>query len=357
MATHARRAFAALVAPIGGSVALCAAKSSWPDMNLPERASVHADGSVDALLNYQASHVTLVRTRRDAGGSDATLDGADWEPHPVLMRDGRRETTPLTLDRNGFELMEDKRDSHVCYYDEQAVIGPYYRECERLLQRVTGAKFVAAFDHNVRCDTAKATGRRLVGGNLVQAPAGLVHGDYTKDSAPRRFALLGQPPKLNDALRPILGDRPLVNAALVDEALSGQRRYALINIWRPISTVEQKPLACADAASVSAKDLVVFQIVYADRVGENYFAKWSAAHRWFYFPTMTRDEVLLIKQWDSEGDLVSASSGAGSGAEGASRGAGTGTSTFALHTAFKDPSSAPTAPDRESIEVRLVCVF
>ena len=58
---------------------------------------------------------------------------------------------------------------------------------------------------------------------------------------------------------------------------------------------------------------------------------------------MTPDEVLLIKQWDSQGSLAKAGQ--------------RGTSTFALHTAFKDPSSAPSAPDRESIEVRLVCVF
>ena len=43
--------------------------------------------------------------------------------------------------------------------------------------------------------------------------------------------------------------------------------------------MEQKPLACADAASVSSDDLIIFQIVYADRVGENYFAKYSERHR------------------------------------------------------------------------------
>lgn len=228
---RARHVLAALAAPIGGTVAFCAsAKSAWPDMVLPANPSVHADGSVDVILNYQQPHVELVQTRRDAGGSDDALHGADWDAHAVTMRDGRREAKPLTLDANGFELRQEPTASHHNFYDEKAVVGPYYRECEALLRRVTGARFVAAFDHNVRCDAAKAAGRKLEGGNLVQAPAGLVHGDYTRDSAPRRFALLGEPPKLNDALRGVLGDRPLIDKALVDEALSGERRYAFINV-------------------------------------------------------------------------------------------------------------------------------
>ena len=113
-------------------------------------------------------------------------------------------------------------------------------------------------------------------------------------------------------------------------------------MWRPISKIEQKPLACADAASVKEEDLIVFQIVYKDRIGENYFAKWRAEHKWCYFPSMTPDEALLIKQWDSHGTLAPAKGGK---------------STFALHTAFLDPASPEDAADRESIEVRLVLVW
>ena len=38
-------------------------------------------------------------------------------------------------------------------------------------------------------------------------------------------------------------------------------------------------------------------------MGENYFAKPSPRHRWFYFPHMEGDEAMLIKQWDSAGPL------------------------------------------------------
>ena len=38
-------------------------------------------------------------------------------------------------------------------------------------------------------------------------------------------------------------------------------------------------------------ELIVFSIHYADRVGENYFAKWprSGEHAWSFFPEMTPD--------------------------------------------------------------------
>mmetsp|Transcript_1606 Transcript_1606/g.4024 ORF Transcript_1606/g.4024 Transcript_1606/m.4024 type:complete len:153 (-) Transcript_1606:92-550(-) len=152
---------------------------------------------------------------------------------------------------------------------------------------------------------------------------------------------------MNDALKKKLGETPLVDAETIEEALSGRRRYCLVNIWRPIKRVQTKPLACADAASVVGDDLIVFSIHYADRIGENYFAKHRSEHSWSYFPSMTPDETILIKQWDSHGDLAPSKPS----------NAAAGTSTFALHSAFADPHAPPEAPDRESIEVRLVLVF
>ena len=63
----------------------------------------------------------------------------------------------------------------------------------------------------------------------------------------------------------------LLDPDLVQDALSGKRRYAFINVWRNIQAepVKSCPLACVDAANNHMKDLLVFQIVYSDRVGEN----------------------------------------------------------------------------------------
>ncbi|CAE7936512.1 aclN, partial [Symbiodinium sp. KB8] len=53
----------------------------------------------------------------------------------------------------------------------------------------------------------------------------------------------------------------------------------------------------------------------------------------YYYPDMRKDEVLLLKQWDSEGSL-----------SGGTR------APFTLHSAFDDPSSPADAEDRESME-------
>ena len=67
---------------------------------------------------------------------------------------------------------------------------------------------------------------------------------------------------------------------------------------------------------------------------------------------MTRDEVLLIKCWDSAGADFLDSEGDGGGPAARSVPA-----TFSLHTAFNDPTTPPAAPERVSLEVRTVAFF
>ena len=291
--------------------------STWPTMQPANEVGY-------ASFNYCAPDVTAVSTRRDGAGSDGELEGAAWSPTVVRIHDGRER--PWSLEKNGFRLVEAPIDADLDLYDDAAVTGRYYGMCEALVaEQCPGATVVKAFDHNVRCEEGKASGRKLKGGSNVQAPAGLVHGDYTAVSAPRRLAQLSEAPKTNDAL----------NKPPLDGVDATGRRFAFINVWRPISTVQSTPLACCDASSVSEDELLTFQIHYSDRVGENYFARHHERHAWYYFPRMRREEALLIQQWDSADDAAK----------------------FALHSAFSDPSSPSDAPARESIEVRLVVVY
>jgi len=102
---------------------------------------------------------------------------------------------------------------------------------------------------------------------------------------------------------------------------------------------------------VKPEDLVVFEIHYSDRIGENYFAKYSPDHRWWFYPEMKRTEALLIKQWDSEGGLAK------SKGQGADSDFPDLPCSFSFHSAFTDPSTRDGAPDRWSMEVRCVVLF
>ncbi len=188
----------------------------------------------------------------------------------------------------------------------------------------------------------------------MQGPAHVVHGDYTLTSAPQRLRDLTKPPTTNDTLRAVLGEgQSLIDPNMARRALGDDGRFAIINVWRNIARepVATHPLALCDAHTVQPEDLVVFEIHYQDRIGENYFAKHSPLHQWYYYPYITGDEALLIKQWDSDGVLARSKGAKGDAVEQHMP------CTFSFHSAFEDPTTPPDAPDRWSIEVRCMVVY
>mmetsp|Transcript_34681 Transcript_34681/g.80962 ORF Transcript_34681/g.80962 Transcript_34681/m.80962 type:complete len:334 (+) Transcript_34681:70-1071(+) len=295
-----------------------------------------------------------VGTYRDLLGSDGEFFGVNPVATEVSVLDARDKG--MTLDKNGFEIFQHQW-SHVDYYDNSEVLMKYYPEVEALVRRCTGASKVVAFDHNIRSKSKKTSGEKLVHGNAVQEPLITygVHNDYTVTSAPLRVRQLAQPPKVNDTLRPRLGATPAIDPEEVDSLLEG--RWMLINVWRNISEapVQKFPLGFCDSQTTSMDDLVTFEIRYKDRTGENYFARHSKQHQWYYFPQATRDEAVLLKVWDSRGKDVVAQM-PGKSKESASPDKLV-EANFVLHSAFVDPNSPEGAPDRESIEIRTAAFF
>lgn len=230
------------------------------------------------------------------------------EQRQVTIHDMRPLAAELSIDRQGFELR--RHETAVAdLYDDERVTRVYDREIEALLKEVLGADRVVVFDHTRRADSP--TGAANPDG--VRGPAGRVHVDYTVASGPVRAG---------DAL----------GAGEVERILAAGGRIVQINVWRPITgPVRRTPLALADAASIGEAELVATDQVFPDRVGEIYQVAYGPSQRWYWAPRMGRDEVLLIKGWDSLED---------------------GRARFTPHGAFPLPSQEPDAPARESIEVR-----
>ncbi len=228
------------------------------------------------------------------------------DPRRVTIHDAR-QSSALGLDTSGFQLVRHRSALTELpeYADEARVRGVYYPEVERLLLAATGAEKVVIFDHTVR-DSTPNHGREG-----IREPAARVHDDQTFASAPGR---------VRRHLSPEEADRRL------------QRRFAIVNVWRPIEEpVRRWPLALCDARSIDTSDLVVTDHIYRDWKGETFSFLYNTAHRWFYYPQQRPDEALLLKIYDSQTD---------------------GTARLTAHTAFDDPSSPPDAPHRRSIEVR-----
>ena len=296
-----------------------------------------------------------VLTRRDEDGSDASWTGVDLENRQMSVQDARRleATARCTLTHHGFEMREYPLAPNLNFLEHDQVVERYFPQCVEIVREVTGASFVTAFDYNIRSATGKETKQRIKGGQQVQGPAHVVHGDYTLTSAPQRLRDLTNPAGENDALRTQLTGRvALLETVEVEQILSGGR-FAMINVWRNIDQepVATQPLALCAAASVKPEDLIVFEIHYQDRIGENYFSKHADRHQWYYYRGLRQHEALLIKQWDSWGELAR-SDGARSDSHSAD-----GPCTFSFHSAFEDPGTPPDAPDRWSIEVRCVALY
>jgi hypothetical protein len=228
------------------------------------------------------------------------------EDHVVPIRSARPIADRLTLDKEGFELIN--RPTAVRdFWNEEEIRTVYYPEVEQALKDITGADKVFVFDHTLRRRVRGAEDRSR---DAPRQPVPRVHVDHTEKSAPQR-------------VRDFFGEEA---AALL------RGRVQVINLWRPITgPLRDAPLAVCDARTVASEDLVGSDLVYRDRVGETYAVRFNPAHRWYYVPEMKRDEVLLLKCYDSRRDVAA---------------------RFMPHTAFEDPTAPANVLPRESIEIR-----
>jgi hypothetical protein len=285
-------------------------------------------------------------TRRTPDGKDTPFEGIKWDEAEVEIHNGRLHH--LLFDKNGFQLVQNSIPENLDFFDLSDIVNNYYPICRDLLANHLGNGVkVYPFDHNVRSNVIKCAASTKYEQTVLE-PIRIVHADYTAVSAPKRLEQLAQAPKINDIHSRFLKEHEtLLDPQLVQQILLGKRRFVFANVWRSIdkqAPVQQHPLACMDAQSLENDQLRTFSIYYEDRVGQNYFLTNHSQQRWFYFPLMTHDEAILLKQWDSSGDFALT--------KGSKH-----LSTFSAHSAFIDPNSPQDAPPRESIEVRCVVIY
>jgi hypothetical protein len=146
--------------------------------------------------------------------------------------------------------------------------------------------------------------------------ASVVHNDYTNASAQKR-------------LRDLLPED--------DAKVRINTRFAIINVWRSIAgPVIQTPLSCCDAQTLDEADIVASERRAKDRIGELELVSFNSGHRWYYYPEMTKEEVLLIKTFDSAED---------------------GRARRSVHCAFNNPLAPSDAAPRESMESRMLVFY
>jgi hypothetical protein len=265
--------------------------------------------AIEATLNYYLDTGEKPFTYTGAPGSKDKRSGGGQDPRRVTLRNGRLDADTFVLERDGFRFV--RHDTKVTdFYDPDQVRRVYYPEMEALVKAEIGAARVVVFDHTLRtADDAEREQRQ------IREVVRRVHNDYTEWSGPQRVRDLL--PQEADALL--------------------QRRFAIVQVWRPIRhPVETFPLGICDARSLAPDNLVVSERRYPNRIGQTYAITYDPAHRWYWFPRMRPDEALVFKVYDSLKD---------------------GRARWTAHTAFEDPTSPPHARPRESIEIRTLAFF
>eukprot|EP00435_Cladocopium_sp_Y103_P051414 s96_g16.t1 len=78
--------------------------------------------------------------------------------------------------------------------------------------------------------------------------------------------------------------------------------YSIINFWRPIlpmeGPVKDTPLAVCDPNTVQLEHVVPNKVLGFVKGGQkSLMVKFSSEQKWYYYPEMTKDEVLVFRQF------------------------------------------------------------
>jgi hypothetical protein len=242
------------------------------------------------------------------------------QPYPVTIRNARL-AGPFTLDEHGFCL--GRHTSDITDWERNyAPDSRYAAQVADVAMRLSGADVVVPMGGMMRTSGLTSP--------IMQPPAAEAHVDFTQRSAERIAA------NLYRKARP---DGP------------GYHRFIAFSLWRALSQPPQDaPLALCEGRSVRDEEGTHNTKVDVDEIptGDALFAPiegeenmtaatifhHSPAHRWWYFPDMTADEVIFIKFYDSDHSKA----------------------WRCPHTAFRD-TTRPDARERRSIEFRGIAYF
>jgi len=246
------------------------------------------------------------RDREDApaiGSRETRRDNTAY--YPMDIWDARDADHELGLEICGFMVTE--HSTTTACNDDERLRHEYRPEMADLIKRVSGADQTHVLGHLVRTEDTS---------NFNTAYSRFAHCDYHVGAlADMSVSLLQR--------RHIEPDRSWT--------------FAWYNTWQPFDNdVSQDHLTMCDVRTVDDGDIIEYR--YTGYEGMNAAVNapvFNPGHRWYYYPDLRTDEVLVTKQLDPRPGRVSQTP----------------------HTSFLDDTASPDAPPRRSIETRILAVF
>lgn len=251
---------------------------------------------------------------------EAVCDPAErrsmYERREIRVSNARLLNPQPSLSRNGFELINFTSEVGD-FLDQHEVTGLFYNECAKIVRNLTGCHSIVVTQHQYRNGygglpedhpkSAKPTP------NGSEGVYGGIHSDVTPYSEP--------------------GWKNLVEG----------RHFQVFNLWCSTGkrqTIQVMPLSLCDPVSVDPDDMICAdswnQTKHRNRL-VSYRLAFNRQQRWYYFPQMKTNEMLVFKQYDSMCEQPNL--------------------RCVYHGAFEDPSTPPSAPLRETIEVRALALY
>ncbi len=256
-------------------------------------------------------------------------NGHGYHPVEVTIGDGRAALGTLDYERCGFTLLENH--SEVTDWRDQAHLQEVHvGEIEALARDCTGADHAIAYAPLVRSPAAARQ-------HSDYAPIEFVHSDYTDD-----YRAMVQSPErpYMTVLTPLLE-----RSGLSHRDVARAKRILVLQFWRNTGAeLPDYPIAFCDAETVPRSQLYAFKVPeYGGlRLEFETFGVRAPAdpndHHWYTFPGLSIDEVVAFRTFDSQC-------------------AEENRPFWTPHSAFRDPHAGETAPRRESLEMRVLCLF
>jgi hypothetical protein len=282
---------------------------------------------MEAIQDSTRANDVMAKIAFARRGVDATTLSDDMkstgalEEHSVRISDARARQGQLSLADNGFTLLKHKSKVR-SFYDEAVIREQCIPELEHIVMEATGAVAVVVYDAVLRGSEQHSK----------DAPNTRVYEYAFKahiDGTPKGF---------------------LENSRRLKPEVVGKYEhcaFAEYNVWRPLAPVQQKPLAVCDASTIAPDDLVPSLFEAWEQLppekrpnplpvsGHYFHLAHRKGQRWYYFPDMSPDELMLFRQWDADARRPPCTP----------------------HTAFEHPQTPANATPRLSFEARTVAFF
>ncbi|MCP1835528.1 hypothetical protein J2R76_003866 [Bradyrhizobium sp. USDA 4532] len=231
-------------------------------------------------------------------------DPPSMSTYEVTIRNARPIMNQFTLDREGFTLIQHKI-SCANERDPELMGDKYLEEMVPFIKDYFNASWVVP---------RRGGGIvRSAGGSSIPSvkdPVALAHIDYVPIDGPVLAAIASQ---------------------LAGVTIRSYSRLMIIQTWHALSPPPQDfPLAFCDGASFHDTDIDAVNYASLDTTIKFGFVHFNPAQRWYYFPEMTADELILFKSYDSEVYC----------------------NPITAHSAFDNRRAYPNAKPRKSVEGR-----